>query len=251
MAKALILLKDTLNLIKYILNVPETAIAFNSREGTNVTDTISTTKEIDYLNYLLNKTEEAKALVFLNDFSKDASLKSVYHSNLEIKSFIGLPITGLNKKVIGIFYVTYNTEESITKDQITALNSVLKQASKLILKNNKIKKYKAQNKGLTNKTHNQKEILSSTRAGAYIWNIQKDKITYNKRWAEIVGYTLKELRPTCYLTWKDLVHPDDKAMAEKAIQDYFAKKTAFYNVQFRLRHKKGHYVWVKLIWLCY
>ena len=161
-----------------------------------------------------------------------------------MKSFIGLPIIGIKKKLIGVFYATFNTPKTITKDQITALNTVLEQASKLVLKSDEIKKQKSKNKELKSESIFQKEILTSTRVGTWVLNTQKNTLKINNRWAEIVGYTRNELKPATYETWSNLVHPEDLPIVEDQIKEHLFKNKQHYNVNFRMLHKKGHYVWI-------
>lgn len=56
-------------------------------------------------------------------------------------------------------------------------------------------------------------ILQGTQAGTWEWNVQTGIICVNERWAEIVGYSLKELEPTTVETWISLAHPDDLGMS--------------------------------------
>src|SRR5690606_34650215 len=39
------------------------------------------------------------------------------------------------------------------------------------------------------------DIIEATRTGTWEWDVEKEETKYNERWAEIVGYSLNELRP--------------------------------------------------------
>jgi PAS domain-containing protein len=38
-------------------------------------------------------------------------------------------------------------------------------------------------------------VLEGTRIGIWDWNIITGEAYFNERWAEIIGYTIKELQP--------------------------------------------------------
>lgn len=88
------------------------------------------------------------------------------------------------------------------------------------------------------------DIIEGTRIGTWEWNVQTGETAFNERWAEIVGYTLDELHPISIQTWLDLAHPDDLKASERYLQACFNKEAEYYDIEARMRHKDGHWVWV-------
>jgi PAS domain S-box-containing protein len=88
------------------------------------------------------------------------------------------------------------------------------------------------------------EFVDSTNFGTWKWNVQTGATEFNERWAEIVGYTLAELEPVSIETWLGLAHPDDLPASEAALEAHFAGETDFYDVECRMRHRSGRWVWV-------
>jgi PAS domain S-box-containing protein len=86
-------------------------------------------------------------------------------------------------------------------------------------------------------------VLEGTNAGTFEWNIQTGKKKYDERWANIAGYTLSELEPISEHTWTNLAHPDDVLEAGKKIKRLFEKKELFYEMEARIKHKQGHWIW--------
>lgn len=86
-------------------------------------------------------------------------------------------------------------------------------------------------------------VMEGSQLGYSDWNIQTGEIRRNERWAEILGYTLKEIETT-YKMWEELLHPDDRASALQAIQDHFNGKTPIHRDEYRLRAKDGSYRWI-------
>lgn len=89
-----------------------------------------------------------------------------------------------------------------------------------------------------------KQTTNSANIGLWEWNPQTGKVTIDEIWANLVGYTLDELQPVSIDTWNNLVHKDDLKRFEKAVDDYFSDKADLYEIEVRMRHKEGHWVWI-------
>ncbi|AZG73211.1 PAS domain-containing protein [Shewanella livingstonensis] len=89
-----------------------------------------------------------------------------------------------------------------------------------------------------------RSVLEGTRIGTWQWNIQTGETVLNERWAEIMGYTLAELEPIAIETWLAMIHPDDLAYSDTALDNHLNGSTLFYDVESRMKHKDGHFVWV-------
>ncbi|MCC5942543.1 MAG: PAS domain-containing protein, partial [Balneolaceae bacterium] len=91
---------------------------------------------------------------------------------------------------------------------------------------------------------NHKNIIDGADIGTWVWNIQTNEITYNEKWASILGYTLNELEPLNTDTWKKLAHPDDIEKVVTNLKNYLEGKSNKYECQFRMQHKNGHWLWI-------
>ncbi len=87
-------------------------------------------------------------------------------------------------------------------------------------------------------------LVEATRAASWAWDLSSNEVEVNERWAEMIGYTLEELKPVNIKTWERLTHPDDLKVSNAALHDLFDKKSEFYSVEIRMRHKEGHWVWI-------
>lgn len=87
-------------------------------------------------------------------------------------------------------------------------------------------------------------ILEGTNAGTWDWNIISGDLKINERWAEIMGYTIKELYPITLNTWRNNVHPNDLLIVNKELEKHLEGKSEYYNVEFRQPNKSGNWVWV-------
>jgi len=88
------------------------------------------------------------------------------------------------------------------------------------------------------------DILKGTNIGTWEWNIQTGETIYNKRWAEIIGYTLDEISPISIETWAKFAHPDDLKISNELLEKHFKGELEYYECEGRMKHKNGHWIWV-------
>ncbi|GAA61420.1 hypothetical protein P20652_3297 [Pseudoalteromonas sp. BSi20652] len=87
-------------------------------------------------------------------------------------------------------------------------------------------------------------VIDSTAVGIWDWYIDTNKVTFNNRWAEIIGYKLSELEPCTIDTWYRFANPEDAVKSDLKLKEHFAGKTDYYVSEARMKHKLGHWVWV-------
>jgi PAS domain S-box-containing protein len=87
-------------------------------------------------------------------------------------------------------------------------------------------------------------IINATGAGIWDWQVQTGELTFNNRLAEIIGYSVAELQPMTFDTWADTFHPSDLMNAKDLLKKHWDGELELYEVETRMRHKRGHYVWV-------
>lgn len=87
-------------------------------------------------------------------------------------------------------------------------------------------------------------IIQSTQVGIWDWHIPSGTVIFNERWAKIVGYSLDELAPINIDTWLSLCHPNDVKKSEEKLKAHWNGATDSYEIEVRMRHKDGHWVWV-------
>ncbi len=88
------------------------------------------------------------------------------------------------------------------------------------------------------------DILAGTNVGTWEWNVQTGETIFNERWAEIIGYSLKELAPVSIETWAKFAHPDDLKTSNAHLNNHFDGKSEFYEFECRMQHKDGRWIWV-------
>jgi PAS domain S-box-containing protein len=86
-------------------------------------------------------------------------------------------------------------------------------------------------------------VLRGTDAGTWDWNIASGAVTFDARWASIVGFKLEQLRPHIE-TRIELSHPDELAASREQLRLHLSGTIDLYSFEGRLRHRDGHWVWV-------
>jgi two-component system, cell cycle sensor histidine kinase and response regulator CckA len=85
--------------------------------------------------------------------------------------------------------------------------------------------------------------LDGADLGIWDWNLATGVVTYDDRWAGMLGYTRDELEPTVR-TWEQFVHPDDVSLAREVVATHFQGRTEAIELEHRLRCKDGTWIWV-------
>jgi len=86
-------------------------------------------------------------------------------------------------------------------------------------------------------------VIEGANDGFWDWDIPSGRVDYSPRWAAMLGYDHGELAADLS-TWERLTHVDDMPAAKAALQAHFAGDTPFYECEFRMRHKRGDWVWI-------
>ena len=79
--------------------------------------------------------------------------------------------------------------------------------------------------------------------GIWDWNIKTNEIFYSSRWKQMLGYSDDEIYPKID-EWLNRIHPEDIEKVSAAVQDHLAKKTPDYNIEYRVKCKDNHFIWV-------
>jgi PAS domain S-box-containing protein len=84
--------------------------------------------------------------------------------------------------------------------------------------------------------------VAGSNEGVWDWNIEQDIIWFSPRWKNLLGFDEHEL-PNRRSDWLDIIHPDDRAHIESALDAHLRQKTPIFHCEYRLAHKDGGWVW--------
>ena len=82
--------------------------------------------------------------------------------------------------------------------------------------------------------------VAGAQEGVWDWDLKTGDVVYSARWKHMLGYADDEIEPNVS-AWERLLHPDDKMRAQQVVQNV-SRGQQDYQVEFRLRHRDGHYV---------
>jgi two-component system cell cycle sensor histidine kinase/response regulator CckA len=88
-----------------------------------------------------------------------------------------------------------------------------------------------------------KLVLEGSQQGFWDWNLETGEIKRNERWAEMLGYTLQEIDSSVQ-QWLSLIHPADRAAAQKSLQDHLEGRAPIHEIECRMLAKNKQYKWI-------
>jgi len=96
-----------------------------------------------------------------------------------------------------------------------------------------------------NRESERRMALAVDGSGTGIWDrhVPTGEIHYSSAWKSLLGYTDDEIG-SCIEDAYTRVHPEDLDYVQKTMRDHFEGRTEAYEVEHRLQHKDGHYLWV-------
>ncbi|MEI7836946.1 MAG: GAF domain-containing protein, partial [Planctomycetota bacterium] len=98
-------------------------------------------------------------------------------------------------------------------------------------------------KSLREKEERLRLALQGADLGSWDWNVVTGRVAFNERWSAMLGYGPTEIEPHVR-TWEAMIHPDDRAGVQEALARHLCGETPGYEIEHRLRHKSGDWVWV-------
>ena len=156
---------------------------------------------------------------------------------------------------LGIYYVMLvffarNSNRNLIKsiklqlqnsDLIKRLNQEIDQRENLVAA--RTKQLAIANHNIADSELRLKNVIACADLGFWDWDYQTGKQDVSTRWLSILG--LKETDVEAQVSdWSGRIHNDDKEQVNQVIADAIANKSS-YRVEFRMRHKQGHWVWIE------
>ncbi len=80
--------------------------------------------------------------------------------------------------------------------------------------------------------------------GVWDWDMRTDEVQFNKKWAEMLGYTVDEIEPHLD-AWESRVHPADIEAVEAALQAHIDGETTYYDTEHRMQTADDDWRWIR------
>ncbi|MBD2438938.1 PAS domain S-box protein [Nostoc sp. FACHB-110] len=85
--------------------------------------------------------------------------------------------------------------------------------------------------------------LRGSNDGIWDRNIKNEEVFFSARWEEMLGFSPHELAQNRE-SWSNRIHPDDYERVFMAIAAHLARKTAFFQEEYRMQCQDGSYIWI-------
>jgi diguanylate cyclase (GGDEF)-like protein/PAS domain S-box-containing protein len=83
--------------------------------------------------------------------------------------------------------------------------------------------------------------LQGSGLGVWDWNLESNKVYWSPVWLGMLGYQEGEISPS-FAVWRRLLHPQDYDRVVAYGANFLNNPSGRYEIEFRLRHKEGHWV---------
>jgi len=94
---------------------------------------------------------------------------------------------------------------------------------------------------LKNKEEQFELAMDATNDGLWDWNLITNEIFFSPAWKRMLGYNDNELSNE-FSVWERLTEPNDVKKAWELLELHIAGKTERFDVEFKMKHKDGHWV---------
>ncbi|MFZ5495110.1 MAG: PAS domain-containing protein [Verrucomicrobiota bacterium] len=86
-------------------------------------------------------------------------------------------------------------------------------------------------------------IVTSNNDAVWDWDLLRHRVFRDQRYAEMLGLEPAQITSVPE-DWSSRVHPEDLPVANAALQQHIEGRSPFYQVELRMRHSDGHWIWM-------
>ena len=210
---------DSSNDLISILSPQKTILSFNKlfEHYIKVVFDLQVIEGDDIINFIVNENRNG----FIENFElalKGQEInfeKEVFYNELTIWWHITfMPIRNSNGEILAVAFVLKNID-----DRKIAEEALVKSEEKFKL------------------------IVAGLNEGWWDWDLQNNIIFYSPKWWNNIGYKNNEL-VNIPNYWEKTVHPNDLERVQKIFNEALLSDTKTYEIEFRAKHKEGHFVFM-------
>lgn len=126
---------------------------------------------------------------------------------------------------------------------VPEIDPVSQQQSVLVILKN-INRYKNIEEKLIESEQRYEMAMEAADLGIWDYIVGTGKTFYSRKWKAILGYYPDEI-PDNFSIWEELLHPEDKDRVTLFLNNFLNSNLRVYEAEFRLKHKNGHYIWIR------
>lgn len=87
--------------------------------------------------------------------------------------------------------------------------------------------------------------LEAVGSGGWDYDLVRGEVVFSDRLLEFLGYEPVNITVTAQMA-EARIHPDDLLQMRNALTSHLKEESKFYESEQRVRHKKGHYIWMMM-----
>ena len=221
---------------------------FKSKVGLSKAET---SREVSFCAHAINNNELFEVQNALED--ERFADNPLVTGELDVRFYAGIPLTTSDGLNLGTLCVLDHVPRKLDENQLQGMESLSRLVMRLIegrlndIQQSRVEAELAQERVALHDSNERVHLaLSVAKLGAWDWYIPTNKVIYDKRWYEMVGYEHLELDFSTPI-FEKLLHPDDLASTLVALEVHLKSKADNYDIEFRMVHKAGHAVWINSI----
>lgn len=88
------------------------------------------------------------------------------------------------------------------------------------------------------------QIIRGAMVGTWECDLLNRVNRVNDRYAEMIGYRREDLEGLSLKAWRNLMHPEDVQVLDRAVQQSRSSGQDQFDAEVRMRHRDGHWVWI-------
>ncbi|MDP3472542.1 MAG: PAS domain-containing protein [Algoriphagus sp.] len=184
-------------------------------------------------------------VMIVRDAREDPRFKeNTLVTQIGVVFYAGIPLTSTSGIPFGALCVLDYEPRELSAENLKSLQILANQVVRICeLKKSKLDLIQIENR-LKEERKRLWNIIDATQVGTWEWHITSDLLIYSRGWAEMIGYTLEELGTINRETRNQFVHPEDLTSSNDILYHYLNSQKGLYECEVRMRHKKGHWVWI-------
>lgn len=186
--------------------------------------------------HLLRGTHEFEVVTLLN-IANDRPEVLQWVDAQEQSSFIGVMIL-INGEVYGAlaYYSAIPRQHPFDPSEIEFMKLLAAWISCAVQRENL-------DSALRNSNERIELALEGADLGLWDWHIPSNRMTFNSRWHEMLGLDPNHITPSIEV-FHHLLHPDDQHEVLSTIEAQVNGELSSLDIEFRMRHHRGHWVWI-------
>ncbi len=199
-------------------------------------DATETPRDIAFCAHAILKPEQ---LTIVEDARLDPRFvdNPLVTGDSSIRFYAGAPLVTHDGLALGTLCIVDYQPRQITELQQKTLMLLARQVIQIL-------ELREANIALQHEREHVEDVIKGANLGTWRWNVQTGEMIVNERWADIIGYTARELAPVSVNTWLTLCHPEDLALSGQLLEKHFRAELDHYECYCRMKHKQGHWVYI-------